>query len=139
MGTLTNPRHERFVQALFKGETADAAYAKAGYKPNDGNCIRLKGNERVQARLSELQAEVAKKTEITVESICAELDAANAVAKERGQASAMVSASALRAKLAGLMVERVEIGDPGSFDACETIEDIAELDAKHACRRLSSN
>jgi hypothetical protein len=49
MGTLTNPRHERFVQALFEGETADAAYAKAGYKPNDGNCIRLKGNERVQA------------------------------------------------------------------------------------------
>jgi phage terminase small subunit len=62
MGTLTNPKHERFVQALFEGETADAAYAKAGYKPNDGNCIRLKGNERVQARLAELQEQAAKKS-----------------------------------------------------------------------------
>jgi hypothetical protein len=38
----------------------------------------------------------------------------------------MVSASALRAKLAGLLVEKVEVGNPGSFDKCETIEAIAD-------------
>ena len=78
MGILANPRHERFVQALFEGETADAAYAKAGYKPNDGNCIRLKGNERVKARLAELQAQAAKKSEVTVQSLLDELEAARA-------------------------------------------------------------
>ena len=50
--------------------------------------------------LAELQTAVAKNSAITIELICAELDEANAVAKERGQAAAMVSASALRAKLA---------------------------------------
>lgn len=126
MGILANPRHERFVQALFEGETADAAYAKAGYKPNDGNCIRLKGNERVRARLAELQAQTAKASKVTVESICRELDEANAVAKAKGQAAAMVSAATLRAKLAGLMVERVEVGNPGDFDDCTTTAAIAD-------------
>jgi phage terminase small subunit len=126
MGILANPRHERFVQALFEGETADAAYAKAGYKPNDGNCIRLKGNERVKARLAELQAQTAEASKITVESICRELDEANAVAKAKGQAAAMVSAATLRAKLAGLMVERVEVGDPGDFAKCEGMADIVD-------------
>jgi hypothetical protein len=117
---LSNPRHERFVQALFEGESADAAYERAGFKANRGNASRLKANESILKRLAELQAITAKNSAITIESICAELDEANAVAKERGQAAAMVSASALRAKLAGLMVEKVEVGNPGSFDKCDT-------------------
>ena len=51
---LENPRHERFAQALFEGEPANAAYAKAGCRPHDGNCIRLSGNEGANARLVEL-------------------------------------------------------------------------------------
>jgi hypothetical protein len=123
---LRNPRHERFVQALFEGEPASRAYEIAGYAPNDGNAIRMKGNERVQARLVYLQMQAAKSSEVTVESICRELDEANAVAKERGQAAAMVSASALRAKLAGLMVEKVELGPVGAFDKCDSAEAVAE-------------
>ena len=40
------------------------------------------------------------------------------MAKERGQAAALVSARALKAKLAGLMVERqkIEVGGPGAYD-----------------------
>ena len=68
MPLLANPRHERFSQALLEGKPASTAYEEAGYVPNDGNAIRLKGNERVQARLRELQEAVAKKTEVTVES-----------------------------------------------------------------------
>jgi hypothetical protein len=130
----TNPRHEKFAQELAAGKSASEAYVLAGFKKNDGNCIRLKGNERIQSRLAELQDAAARKSEITVESICRELDEANAVAKARGQASAMVSASALRAKLAGLMVERqqVEIGGPGSFDHMTDPREIA-LAAVDAC------
>jgi glutathione S-transferase len=51
---------------------------------------------------------------------------ASAVARERGQAAAMFSASALRAKLAGLMVERVEVGHPGAFEDCNSMADIAD-------------
>jgi hypothetical protein len=134
MPALRNPRHERFAQALFEGKPANAAYAEAGYSPHDGNCIRLRGNERVQARLEELQAQTARSTAITVESICAELDQANAVAKERGQASAMVSASALRAKLAGLMIEKVEVGQVGDFDRCGSALDVATKLLELECR-----
>ncbi|MGB6767602.1 MAG: terminase small subunit, partial [Methyloceanibacter sp.] len=126
MGILANPRHERFVQALFEGETADAAYAKAGYKPNDGNCIRLKGNERVKARLAELQAQAAKKSEVTVQSLLDELEAARARADSLDQLSSVVKAISEKAKISGLLVRRVEVGNPGDFSDCESFADIAD-------------
>lgn len=60
MPTLKNTRWELFCQGLLEGKTADQAYEDAGYSPNAGNAIRLKGNERIQARLEELKAEAAK-------------------------------------------------------------------------------
>lgn len=45
----------------------------AGYKPNDGNAIRLKGNERVAARVDELLGKVADKTVVTVARVLQEL------------------------------------------------------------------
>jgi phage terminase small subunit len=50
MGPLSNRRHERFAQALAQGKTATEAYIFAGYKANDGNASRMKGNERISAR-----------------------------------------------------------------------------------------
>ena len=52
MEPLRNPRHEKFAQCLFQGMSANRAYAEAGYSPHDGNCIRLRGNERIKARSS---------------------------------------------------------------------------------------
>jgi hypothetical protein len=57
-GTLTNLRHERFAQALALGKAANEAYAQAGYRANDGNASRLKGNERISARVQEIEAEL---------------------------------------------------------------------------------
>jgi hypothetical protein len=129
---LENPRHELFAQELATGKSATEAYVSCGYKPSRKNAARLRTNEGVKARLAELQAVTARSTAITIEGICRELDEANQIAKERGQASAMVSASTLRAKLGGLMVERVEVGPAGAFDDAETIEDV--IDA--ACEQL---
>lgn len=61
MPVLPNPRHESFAQALAKGKTADEAYAQAGYSPNRGNATRLKANDNVRKRVSELQGRVAEK------------------------------------------------------------------------------
>ena len=47
MPALSNPRYERFVQELAKGETAERAYANAGYKFNPGNASTLKINQMV--------------------------------------------------------------------------------------------
>jgi Terminase small subunit len=126
MPVLENHKYELFAQAFAKGETATRAYELAGYKPSRKNASRLKTNKDISARVSELQAASAASAVITIESICAELDQANAVAREKGQAAAMVSASALRAKLAGLLKDRVEVGGPGSFDDCETVEEIVD-------------
>src|SRR5262249_24971924 len=104
----------------------DEAYQLAGYRANRGNAARMKANESISTRLAEIQSAVAKKSVITIESICAELDEANAVAKERGQAAAMVSASALRAKLAGLMVDKVEVTNLDALDKATSFEDIAD-------------
>ena len=56
---LPNPRHEAFVQALLRGETA--TLASAGYRANDANAARLNGNERIRARLTHLQQIVTAK------------------------------------------------------------------------------
>jgi hypothetical protein len=126
MPILKNSRHELFAQEIAKGKSASEAYQNVGYRPSRKNASRLKANEDINARVAELQAASAASAVITIESICAELDQANAVAREKGQAAAMVSASALRAKLAGLLRDRVEVGNPGDFDDCETVEAVVD-------------
>lgn len=117
---LRKPRHEKFVQGLLEGKPANRAYADAGYAPHDGNCIRLRGNERVKARLAELQAETAANAEVTLQTILADLVDAAAVAKSKGQGQALVSAAMAKAKLLGLDVQRIEVGGPGDFDGLDT-------------------
>ena len=104
MTPLTNPRHERFVQALFEGKPAGTAYSEAGYAPNDGNAIRLKGNERVQARLAELQAAAQKNSEVTVQSLLNELEEARSQAMTKDQMAAACRAIMGKAQLSGLLV-----------------------------------
>ena len=105
---LSNPRHERFAQELAKGKTADEAYVLAGYKQNDGNATRLKGNERIVARLEELQNRAASRAEVTVESLIAEAEEVRRLAVEKGQLSAAIAAIKEKGVLTGKRVERTQ-------------------------------
>jgi hypothetical protein len=133
-GPLRNTRHEAFAKGLFErpktGMTLAQCYESAGYKTkghaSETMASRLSFAEHIQARVSELQDAVARKAVITIESLCAELDEANAVAKAHGQAGAMVSASTLRAKLAGLLREKVEISYPFPFSQCQSTTELVE-------------
>jgi len=129
---LKNQRWEIFAQEIAKGETASKAYQTAGFRPSRKNASRLRAREDVGARVHELQLAAARSTEITIASVCRELDDAVAVAKSRGQANAMVSATGLRAKLAGLMVERVEVtaSITDTYAACSSVEEIFDLLAR---------
>jgi phage terminase small subunit len=69
MGPLANQRHERFAQALAEGKTATEAYALAGYKANDGNASRMKGNERIWARVQEIVGRAAERAEVSLERV----------------------------------------------------------------------
>jgi terminase small subunit-like protein len=126
MAPLRNQRHERFCLALAEGHSIAESYALAGYSKNTGNASRLNANESIQARVAELQAQAAAKTEITLETILADLVDAAAVAKSKGQGQALVSAAMAKAKLLGLDVQRIEIGGPGDFDNCETLPQMAD-------------
>ena len=105
---LPNPRHERFAQALAEGKPASAAYEQAGYSPNDGNAVRLKGNERIQSRVSELQEQGAERAVVTLQSLIAEADEIRLKALAKGHYSAAVSALTVKAKLSGHWVDRSE-------------------------------
>ena len=123
---LSNPRWERFVQGLFEGKPASAAYEDAGYIFNEGNAIRLKGNEKVQARLLELQEAAARDSEVTVRSLLSELEDARQKASNLDQLSAAVRAIEAKAKVSGLLVQRVEVGGAGDFDSCDSVEAVAD-------------
>lgn len=57
---LKNARHEKFAQGLVEGKTPSEAYIEAGYTPNAGNASRLKGDEKVKARVEALKKTVVE-------------------------------------------------------------------------------
>jgi phage terminase small subunit len=75
---LKNPRHEKFALALAEGKSATDAYALAGYKPCRQNAHRMTTKDDIQARLAEIQGAAAKASEVTIESLLSELEAARA-------------------------------------------------------------
>jgi phage terminase small subunit len=108
MPILSNPRHERFAQALAEGKSATEAYEVAGYSPNDGNAARMKGNDRIMQRVAELQKQAAKRSVITLESLIAEAGDIQTKALAKGHYSAAVAALIAKAKLSGHWVDRGE-------------------------------
>lgn len=108
MTALTNAKHEKFAQELFKGKTADEAYQIAGYRPSRKNASRLKAKEDIRSRIAELQSASSMRVEITVASLLQEAGEIQQAAKEAGQHSAAVAALTAKAKLAGLWVDKAE-------------------------------
>lgn len=111
MPALANPKHERFAQALAKGETADAAYVLAGYEENRGNAARLKANESIEARVAEILERAATRAEITVASISDRLLKIAEKCERTSEANKLGVARATLmdvAKLNGLIVDKRE-------------------------------
>ena len=106
MGVLKNPKWERFAQGLASGKTADEAYVFAGYEENRGNAIRLKANERISARLKELQERAAIRAEVTSASLIEMADEIRRAAFNAGQFAPAVSAVKEMGILAGVRVEK---------------------------------
>jgi len=134
MAPLKNQRHELFanliVQAPKSGMSNTACYRASGYTA-EGNAAevaasRLLSSDKVRLRIGELTAPVVKKTRATVETLAAQLDEVFAGASGDRQWGAAGSAAALKAKLLGFMRDKLEVGGPGSFDECQTVEQVAD-------------
>lgn len=137
MPALQNQKHERFAQELSKGKSQAEAYAEAGYAPSEPNASRLTRNDKIRARVAEIQNRAVVRTEITLASLMAEAAEIQAGALEAKQYSAATAALTAKAKLAGLWVERSENENVNtnyvvSGDPVDNVEDWeAEHSPKH--------
>jgi len=122
MPALTNPKHERFAQELAKGKTQAEAYQAAGYAPSEPNASRLTSNDKVAARVAEIQERAAVRAEISVASITERLLAIAKKGEGKDDAPMLSVARASlmdAAKLNGLIVDK-------SIAATSTLEDMLD-------------
>ncbi|WP_331372863.1 terminase small subunit [Sinorhizobium chiapasense] len=103
-----SPRQEAFCRHLAEGRSQRQAYIEAGYSARgdtaDEAASRLAGNIKVAFRLAELQAQQAKRLDLTVEKLVLELeDARLSAMADRNYAVAIVATMA-KAKLLGFIV-----------------------------------
>lgn len=123
-------KQENFCLVYIETGNASEAYRKAGYskgmsdKTVNEASARLLKNGKVIARLAELRKPIIEKHNVNVESILKELEEARQLAlmpdmNGKAQPSAAVSASMGKAKLAGLLIEKLEIA--GELSLAEAI------------------
>lgn len=132
MPRLTNELHERFCQLLpvvrKRGGSNSDAYREAGgtgtKRAAEVSASRILHRPDVQARLAELAAPAVRKAQVSMDSLIQQLDSVFDGAAADKQWNAAGSAAAMKAKLTGYLRERLEIGGPGDFDACQTPAEI---------------
>ena len=107
MPVLENPKHEAFAQALAKGKTADEAYQLAGYAANRGNATRMKANESILGRVTELQGMAAERVVVDREWVLARL-IENAKNCQSDNPAASNKALELIGKELGMFIDRSE-------------------------------
>jgi phage terminase small subunit len=124
MPILSNTRHEAFAHAIARGVPANAAYAEAGYRANDGNASALNGNQRVIARVAELKALVQDMRNLSTHRVVLneawliqQLIAVVIDARTRDKPDSAGANKALHllGLHLGMFVERKETGKPGEF------------------------
>ncbi|MER9403680.1 terminase small subunit [Mesorhizobium caraganae] len=108
-----NIRQERFCQGLLEGLPQSRAYVEAGYAAR-GNAAQVEASKmvrlpKVAARVAELQAAAARRSEITVDDLVAELEDMRKLAIACKHPAAGVAAVMGKAKLLGLIVDKAEI------------------------------
>lgn len=110
MPILTNPREERYCQNRAAGMIHDKAYADAGYNPGSSrnNAWTMSKKPHIQERITEIMAEFAEDNKVTVQDIVRQLDEDRAFAIKCGTASAAVAATMNKAKVLGLVVDKVD-------------------------------
>lgn len=112
-GALT-PKQEAFVTAYLETGNASEAYRRAynalGMTANaiGVEAHRLLESPKVALRVQAHRDAAAERAVVSILSLTEELEEARALALQEGQASAAVSASMGKAKLHGLLTDKVE-------------------------------
>ena len=143
MAALRRHHHELIVQYYIRtGGNAAEAYRLASKKcigkplkhPKSPTVCagRILAYPEVKARLAELQAQMAKRADITIDKILSDYQRALVMAEALEKPADMVAAATSQAKLVGLLRDRVEAGSVGDFDKMDNISDIIAAVAAEA-------
>ena len=107
-------KQEKFALKYVEYGNASEAYRQSYNAENMGNesihvaASQLLDNPKVSIRVKELKEQHAKRHNVTVDSITAELEEARNLAMQEKQTASAVSASNSKAKLHGLLNDKVE-------------------------------
>ena len=88
MRPIKNPRHEAFANHVALGKPLSRAYELASYKPNRGNAVRMKANESIRRRITQLRKEHNAMTKRTREEHIAKMIERETKADSKGQYAA---------------------------------------------------
>jgi phage terminase small subunit len=108
-----NPRFRMFAHEYFRTGNAPAAAKKIGMHPASGT--RFLKDPRVQAQLVPLREKVMNELSYTLKSAMIEAQEAIDFAMKTDNANAYVKAVELRAKLNGLLVDKLDIKSQTAF------------------------
>jgi hypothetical protein len=125
MPVLPNPRHEVFAQAIFSGivgakggaHSQAEAYRRAGYHVTNGNSARACASRLltlangIAERIKELQAIAAEQSIESADKCVRELNELRIEAKTEKAYAAAVSAVMGKAKILGLITDKLDISD----------------------------
>jgi phage terminase small subunit len=107
------PKQADFIALYLDTQNASEAYKRAYKSTGKQNTIHRKASEllkhpEVKKELELLQAQVKEQNKVTLDSIVTELEDARQIAKQSGNAAAMVSATLGKAKVLGLIIDKQE-------------------------------
>ena len=102
---------QAFVECGDKSEAYRRAYDTSNMKPETVNreAFRLFENPKIATRVKELQAIQMERHNVTVDSLTRELEESRADARQDKQHSAAISATLGKARLHGLLTEKLKV------------------------------
>ena len=107
------PKQADFVRWYFELGNASEAYKRAYNSHAKPNTLHRKANDLlkhpvIKAEVQTMQAQARERNQVTIDKVVDELEEARQVAKQSGNAAAMVSATLGKAKVLGLVVDKQE-------------------------------
>ena len=111
-------RRESLAHALAQGMSIKAAMIEVGYTEKSAHSGRIKHGKKlvsplehpeVSARVAEIRAGVRQRAEATTATIADQLDEAYDMAKDLQRPAQMISAANSKAKLLGLIVDKIDV------------------------------
>ncbi len=141
---MMTPKQERFAQLYIELGNASEAYRQsydaARMKPEtiNRNAKALLDNNKIAARVAELQAEHRARHNISIDSLTDDLEEDRQLAHKAEQAGAAVSATLGKAKLHGLLKDKVEASGPDGGPIDLTVLWRLSADERRALRGIAA-